>query len=82
MKMSEGKFAPVPMTGVSVKVSVINVVAEVQIEQSYWNGASHPIEVIYKLSLTEGMYSPSLSLCTFLMLCIFTTRSQFVQVQR
>jgi len=66
-KLSEGKFAPVPLTAVSVKVSIINLVAEVQVEQSYWNEAAHPIEVVYKFPLTEGMYpSPSISLCSLL----------------
>ena len=56
MKLTEEKFAPVPLTSVSVKVSVINLVAEVQVEQSYRNEAPHPIKVVYKFPLTEGMY--------------------------
>ncbi|MFO0090090.1 MAG: VIT domain-containing protein [bacterium] len=67
-KLSEGKFTPVPLTGVSVKVSVINLVAEVQVEQSYWNETFHPIEVVYKFPLTEGMHPLFFFLCTFLML--------------
>ena len=64
----EEKFALVPLTAVSVNVSVINLVAEVQVEQSYWNEASHPIGVVYKVPLNEGMHPPFLCLCTFLML--------------
>ena len=55
-KLSEGKFAPVPLTAVSVKVSVVNLVAEVQVEQSYRNEAYHPIEVVYKIPLIEGIH--------------------------
>ena len=62
MKMSDKKFAPVPLTAVSVKVSIINLVAEVQVEQSYWNEASHPIGVVYKFPLNEGMHPPFLCL--------------------
>ncbi len=69
MKMSDEKFAPVPLTTVSAKVSIINLVAEVQVEQSYWNDASHPIEVVYKFPLNEGMHLATfLCLYTFLML--------------
>ena len=68
MKLTEEKFAPVPLTSVSVKVSVINLVAEVQVEQSYWNETFHPVEVVYKFPLTEGMHPPFLCLCNVLML--------------
>jgi len=60
MKQSDGKFVPVPLTAVSVRVHVINLVAEVEVEQSYRNEASHPIQVFYKLPLIEGMYQPFL----------------------
>ena len=69
MKLSEEKFAPVPLTAVSVKVSVINLVAEVQVEQSYLNEAPHPIEVVYKFPLTEGIYPIFFSM---LLTCIYS----------
>jgi len=56
MKMLEGKIAPVPLAKVSVKVSIINLLAEVDVEQVYVNEATHPIEVVYKFPLIEGMY--------------------------
>jgi len=55
-KLLEGKFAPVPLVEVFVKVSIVNLLAQVDVEQIYTNEASHPVEVIYKLPLTEGMY--------------------------
>ena len=82
MKLSEEKFAPVPLTAVSVKVSVINLVAEVQVEQSYRNEAPHPIKVVYKFPLNEGIYPILFMLLTCIYLMLFTIRSRFVQVQR
>jgi len=52
----EEKFALVPLTAVSVKVAIINLVAEVEIVQSYVNERNHSIEAVYKFPLTEGMY--------------------------
>ena len=54
--LSEEKFAPVPLTAVSVKVAIINLLAEVEIVQSYSNDEYHAIEAVYKFPLTEGMY--------------------------
>ena len=48
MKMLDGKIAPVPLAKVSVKVPIINLLAEVDVEQVYVNEATHPIEVVYK----------------------------------
>ena len=54
--LSEEKFAPVPLTAVSVKVAIINLVAEVEIVQNYVNERNHSIEAVYKFPLTEGKY--------------------------
>lgn len=53
--LSEEKFAPVTLTAVSVSVSIIDLVAEVQVEQIYFNEEIHPIETVFKFPLTEGM---------------------------
>jgi hypothetical protein len=45
---------PVPLTGVSVDVRIIDLVAEVSIEQRYVNRESNPIEAVYKFPLDEG----------------------------
>jgi len=52
----EEKLAPVPLTDVSVKVTIVDLVAEVEVVQSYSNVRKHPIEAIYMFPLTEGMY--------------------------
>lgn len=57
-KILEGKFAPVPLAEVFVKVSIVNLLAEINVEQIYINQESNPIKVVYKLPLTEGMYQP------------------------
>jgi len=49
-----GEPAPVPLTGVSVQVRIIDLVAEVNIEQRYVNRENQPIEAIYKFPLDEG----------------------------
>lgn len=48
MTLPGGKFAPVPLTGVSVKASIIDLVAKVEIMQSYVHEDTQPIEVVYK----------------------------------
>ena len=45
---------PVPLTGVSVKANVIDLVAEVTIEQRYVNNEKQPIEAVYKFPIDEG----------------------------
>lgn len=60
----EDTFAPVPLTGVSVKVSIINLVAEVEVIQSFFNEENKSIEAVYKFYLTEGMIP-----LTFILLC-------------
>jgi len=50
----KGEPAPVPLTGVSVKVRIVDLVAEVNIEQRYVNRENQPIEAIYKFPLEEG----------------------------
>lgn len=54
MKLSEDKFGPMLLT--SAKVSILDLVAEVQIEQSYFNEENHAIEAIYRFPLTGSMY--------------------------
>ena len=49
-----GEPAHVPLTGVSVKVRIVDLVAEVNIEQRYVNRESQPIEASYKFPLDEG----------------------------
>jgi len=56
MVLSDEKFAPVPLTGVSVKVSITNLVAVVQVEQSYRNIENEAIEVVYSFPLDEGLF--------------------------
>lgn len=57
MTLPEGKFAPMSLTAVSVKVSVIDLLAEVDIVQSYLNNEeTHPIETVYKLPIAKGMH--------------------------
>ena len=55
-ELLEGKFVPVPLAEVFVKVSIVNLLAEIDVEQIYINEESHPIKVVYKLPLTKGMY--------------------------
>ncbi len=52
--VGEGEPAPVPLTGVSVNVRIVDLVAEVNIEQRYVNQGNQPIEAIYKFPLDEG----------------------------
>ena len=54
-------FAPVPLTGVSVKASITNLVAKVQVEQSYMNVKSQPIDAVYKFLLDEGLFFQNFS---------------------
>ncbi len=53
--LSEENFAPVTLTAVSVSGSIIDLMAEVQVEQTYFNEETHPIEAVFKFPLTEGM---------------------------
>ena len=62
--LSEKKFAPGPLTAVSVKVAIINLLAEVEIVQSYSNEEYRAIEAIYNFPLTGGMYT-----LRFILLC-------------
>ena len=64
MKLSEKKFAPVPLTAVSVKVAIINLLAEVEIVQSYSNEEHRVIEAVYNFPVTGGMYT-----LRFILLC-------------
>ena len=45
---------PVPLTGVSVQVCIIDLVAQVNIEQRYVNRETIPIVAVYKFPLDEG----------------------------
>ncbi len=45
---------PVPLTGVSVEARIVDLVAEVTIEQRYINKESQPIEAVYLFPLDEG----------------------------
>ena len=49
------KPAPVPLTGVGVHVRIIDLVAEVKIEQIYENNSSQPIETTYTFPLEKGL---------------------------
>jgi hypothetical protein len=46
---------PVPLTGVSVTARIIDLVAEVTIEQRYVNRENQPIEAVYLFPLDEGI---------------------------
>ena len=50
----DGQATPVPLTGVSVNVRIVDLVAEVNIEQRYVNREQQPIEAVYKFPLDEG----------------------------
>ena len=43
-----------PLTGVSVQVRIVDLVAQVEIEQRYVNRENLPIEAVYKFPLDEG----------------------------
>ena len=43
-----------PLTGVSVVAEIIDLVAQVSIEQRYVNRENHPIEAIYLFPVDEG----------------------------
>ena len=45
---------PVPLTGVSVEARIVDLVAEVTIEQRYVNKENQPIEAVYLFPLDEG----------------------------
>lgn len=49
------EVSAVPMTGLSVRVCVVDTVAEVSIEQRYLNTTDRAVEVAYKLLLNEKM---------------------------
>ena len=51
---------PVPLTGVSVQARIIDLVAEVTIEQRYINRETQPIEAIYLFPLDEGIKGANL----------------------
>ena len=56
MILLDEKFVPVPLTGVTVKASTTNMLAVVQVEQSYVNAEDEPIEVVNKFPLDEGLF--------------------------
>lgn len=47
---------PVPLTGISVEAHIIDLVAEVTIEQRYINRENQSIEAVYLFPLDEGLY--------------------------
>ena len=51
---------PVPLIGVSVEARIIDLVAEVTIEQRYINKENQPIEAVYLFPLDEGILHLSL----------------------
>ena len=50
------KPAPVALTGVGVHVRIVDLLAEVKIEQIYENRESQSIETTYIFPLDEGLY--------------------------
>ena len=52
------EVSAVPMTGLSVRVCVVDTVAEVSIEQRYLNTTDRAVEVAYKLLLNESESQP------------------------
>jgi hypothetical protein len=52
----QGEQVSVPLTGVSVRANIIDLVAEVSIEQRYVNKENNPIEAVYKFPLDEGKF--------------------------
>ncbi len=69
--VGEGEPAPVPLTGVSVKVRTVDLVAEVNIEQRYVNRENQPIEAFYKFPLDEGISFDCFSLSYSYRILIF-----------
>lgn len=53
----ECKPYPVPLTGVSVHVKIVDLVAQVDVEQHYCNREDQPVEAVYKFPLDEGIES-------------------------
>ena len=72
----EEKFAPVPLTAVSVKVAIINLVAEVEIVQSYSNEEYRAIKAVFNFPLTGGMYTLRYILLCCLMYNVLMFSSQ------
>ena len=55
IERAERESIPVPLIGVSVQTRIIDLVAEVTIEQRYVNRENQPIEAVYLFPLDEGM---------------------------
>jgi len=55
MILSDEKFAPVPLTKVSVKASITNLLAVVHVKQTFKNVENQPIEAVYKFPLDKGL---------------------------
>ena len=56
IERSDREHIPVPLVGVFVQAQLIDLVAEVNIEQRYTNKEKQPIETVYMFSLDEGNY--------------------------
>lgn len=54
IECSDREPIPVPLTGVSVEVQIIDLGAKVTIEQRYVNRENQPIEAVYLFPLDEG----------------------------
>ena len=55
MERTDGREPiPVPLTGVSVEAHIVDLVAQVTIEQRYVNKENQPIEAVYLFPLDEG----------------------------
>lgn len=52
--LPDGFVCPVPLTSVSIKASIIDLVAEVEIIQSYKNDGIEATEAIYKFPINKG----------------------------
>lgn len=53
-ELTDREPVPVPLTGVSVNVRIVDLVAEISIEQRYVNRENQPIEATYIFPLDEG----------------------------
>ncbi|XP_046649139.1 von Willebrand factor A domain-containing protein 5A-like [Daphnia pulicaria] len=54
IERAERESIPVPLIGVSVQARIVDLVAEVTIEQRYVNKENQPIEAVYLFPLDEG----------------------------
>ena len=64
MERTDGREPiPVPLNGVSVEAHIVDLVAQVTIEQRYVNKENQPIEAVYLFPLDEGSVGKKIKFC-------------------